>query len=41
MCSNKLKAAGFRELEEFIGGLSTKKGALISVLHKAQSIFGY
>ncbi len=41
MCSNKLKAAGFRELEEFIGELSTKKGALISVLHKAQSIFGY
>ena len=41
MCSNKLKAAGFRELEEFIGELSTKKGARISVLHKAQSIFGY
>ena len=30
MCSNKLKESGFRELE-----------SLISVLHKAQGIFGY
>ena len=38
MCSNKLKEAGFRELETFINTLDTKKG---SVLHKAQGIFGY
>ena len=41
MCSNKLKEAGFRELETFINTLDTKKGSLISVLHKAQGIFGY
>lgn len=41
MCSNKLKEAGFRELEAFINTLDTKKGSLISVLHKAQGIFGY
>ena len=41
MCSNKLKEAGFRELETFINSLDTKKGSLISVLHKAQGIFGY
>ena len=41
MCSNKLKEAGFRELEIFINTLDTKKGSLISVLHKAQGIFGY
>ena len=28
-------------LDEFIGGLQTKQGALISVLHKAQELFGY
>ena len=41
MCSNKLKESGFRELETFINTLDTKKGSLISVLHKAQGIFGY
>ena len=41
MCSNKLKESGFRELETFINSLDTKKGSLISVLHKAQGIFGY
>ena len=41
MCSNKLKESGFRELETFINTLETKKGSLISVLHKAQGIFGY
>lgn len=29
------------ELEAFIDGLATPKGALIEVLHKAQHIFGY
>jgi len=28
-------------LDEFIDGLQVKQGALISVLHKAQEIFGY
>lgn len=41
MCANKLKEAGFRELDMFVDSLETKKGALISVLHKAQEIFGY
>lgn len=31
----------FDELEEFIDGLETTKGALIEILHKAQDIFGY
>lgn len=31
----------FKELEEFIDGLETTKGALIAILHKAQNIFGY
>lgn len=31
----------FDELEEFIIELPEKKGALITVLHKAQEIFGY
>lgn len=31
----------FEELDSFINALSTKKGALIQVLHHAQGIFGY
>lgn len=31
----------FDELEAFIDGLETTKGALIEILHKAQDIFGY
>jgi NADH-quinone oxidoreductase subunit E len=31
----------YNRLEEFINALPDKKGALIEVLHKAQSIFGY
>lgn len=31
----------FNELETFIDGLETTKGALIEILHKAQNIFGY
>ena len=41
MCANKLKEAGFRELDVFIDSLETQEGSLISVLHKAQEIFGY
>ncbi|KAI4453956.1 nadh-quinone oxidoreductase e subunit [Holotrichia oblita] len=31
----------YAKLDEFIDGLPTKEGALISVLHNAQDIFGY
>lgn len=31
----------FDELDAFIGSMETTKGALIEILHKAQSIFGY
>ena len=41
MCPNRLKENGFRELESYINSLDTKEGALITVLHKAQEIFGY
>ena len=40
-CDNKLKKECFDELESFVNKLSDKNGALISVLHKAQEIFGY
>ena len=40
-CDNKLKKECFNELETFVNKLSDKNGALISVLHKAQEIFGY
>ena len=40
-CDKKLKKECFAELETFITGLQDKNGALISVLHKAQEIFGY
>lgn len=40
-CENKLAKECFAELETFINGLEDKRGALISVLHKAQEIFGY
>lgn len=36
-CNKKL----FDELDEFIDSLSSKKGALIQVLHHAQGLFGY
>ncbi len=31
----------YDELEQFIDGMETTKGALIEILHKAQGIFGY
>jgi NADH:ubiquinone oxidoreductase subunit E len=40
-CTNELTERGFRELEQFINELNEKSGALITVLHKAQGIFGY
>lgn len=36
-----LPAEKFEELREFIDSLKTTEGALIEILHKAQSIFGY
>ncbi|MGL4345784.1 MAG: NAD(P)H-dependent oxidoreductase subunit E [Cellulosilyticaceae bacterium] len=40
-CKNELVQEMYDELEKFINELPEKKGALISVLHRAQSIFGY
>ena len=40
-CKNELTGEMYGELEKFIDELPEKKGALISVLHKAQHIFGY
>jgi NADP-reducing hydrogenase subunit HndA len=37
----KLPEALTRELEEFVDGLPTKQGHLITVLHKAQGLYGY
>lgn len=40
-CNNRVAEGMYKELEQFINELPQKKGALIAVLHKAQSIFGY
>ena len=40
-CNNVLKEECYKELEKFIDELPEKKGALISVLHKAQEVCGY
>lgn len=40
-CENILKKECFKKLEDFINALPEKQGNLISVLHKAQNIFGY
>lgn len=40
-CKNHLKEECYKELEIFIQDLPDKKGALISVLHRGQEIFGY
>jgi NADH:ubiquinone oxidoreductase subunit E len=37
----KNERVSFAELDAYIDGLPSKQGALISVLHKAQDIFGY
>lgn len=41
MCINKFKDDKYRMLDEYIEGLDEWQGALISILHKAQEIFGY
>lgn len=40
-CNNELAKEMYAELEAFIDALPEKRGALISVLHRAQAIFGY
>ncbi|WP_297596424.1 NAD(P)H-dependent oxidoreductase subunit E [uncultured Cetobacterium sp.] len=40
-CNNNLKNEMYEELKKFIEDIEDKQGALISVLHKAQEIFGY
>lgn len=41
MCSNVLFDEKLKELGTYIDNIQDKKGALIEVLHEAQSIFGY
>ena len=38
---NQVAQAMYAELEQFINELPEKRGSLINVLHKAQSLFGY
>ncbi len=40
-CKNALAEEMYATLENYIDALEEKKGALISVLHRAQAIFGY
>ena len=40
-CCNQVVEQMYEKLNQFIEALPDKKGALITVLHKAQSIFGY
>lgn len=40
-CNNAFANEKFQELDAFIVSLGDTQGSLISVLHKAQSIFGY
>ncbi|MGL4358639.1 NADH-quinone oxidoreductase subunit NuoE family protein [Cetobacterium sp.] len=40
-CSNELKKELYDELKKYIDEVREKNGALISVLHKGQEIFGY
>lgn len=40
-CTNRIKDKCFEELQEFIENLDDQKGELITVLHRAQEIFGY
>ncbi|MGL5544380.1 MAG: NAD(P)H-dependent oxidoreductase subunit E [Cetobacterium sp.] len=40
-CSNELKKEMYDELKKYIAEVKEKNGALITVLHKGQEIFGY
>ena len=41
MCKNVLTEEKFKELDNYIEELGQMEGALISILHRAQHIFGY
>jgi NADH:ubiquinone oxidoreductase subunit E len=41
MASTKQNDKNYKKLEEFIDSINDKSNALITVLHKAQQIFGY
>ncbi len=41
MCKNALTDEMFIKIDKYVDSLPEKRGSLISVLHKAQSIFGY
>jgi NADH-quinone oxidoreductase subunit E len=41
MCKNMLTEEKFKELDNYISELGQMEGALISILHRAQHIFGY
>ena len=41
MAQTNNETALYKQLDEFVDGLPTKQGALITVLHEAQEIFGY
>lgn len=41
LCGNKYAQEKYDELEKFIDNLEEKEGALITILHRAQNIFGY
>ena len=41
MCENKLAQEKFEKLNTFIDSLINKESELITILHKAQNIFGY
>lgn len=41
MCKNLITEEKFKKLDEYIDELGQMEGALISILHRAQHIFGY
>lgn len=41
MCQSTLVARKYKELDRFIDENKESRGALISILHKAQNLFGY
>lgn len=41
MCKNKLLDEKFKELDEYADSLDKTEGSLISILHRAQDLFGY
>jgi NADH-quinone oxidoreductase subunit E len=41
MCKNVVSESKFKELDTFIDEIGVDEGNLITVLHKAQDIFGY